>query len=118
MARRPHFLLLATVLFTSLLQAQEPLRAVTPSSAPPGTNRFASPGVDAGDYLYFSSQGPRRPDASVRDGFGAQFRQALDNLKAVVQAAGLSLDNVVYVQVYLTDMNSYAEMNRVFGEYF
>ncbi len=32
--------------------------------------------------------------------------------------SGLTLDNVVYVQVYLTDMNSYAEMNRVFGEYF
>jgi len=54
----------------------------------------------------------------VPEGFGAQFRQALDNVKAVVQSGGLTLDNVVYVQVYLTDMNSYAEMNRVFGEYF
>ena len=50
--------------------------------------------------------------------FGAQFRQALDNVKAVVESGGLTLDNIVYVQVYLTDMSSYAEMNRVFGEYF
>ena len=118
MARRSHFLLLATSLFASLLQAQQPAHAVTPTNPPPSTNRFASAGVDAGDYLYISGQGPRRADGTVRDGFGAQFRQALDNLKAVVQSAGLSLDNVVYVQVYLTDMNSYAEMNRIFGEYF
>ncbi len=118
MARRSHFLLLATSLFASLLQAQQPAHAVTPTNPPPSTNRFASAGVDAGDYLYISGQGPRRADGTVRDGFGAQFRQALDNLKAVVQSAGLSLDNVVYVQIYLTDMNSYAEMNRIFGEYF
>ena len=48
----------------------------------------------------------------------AQFRQALDNVKAVVESAGLTLENVVYVQVYLTDIGSYPEMNRVFGEYF
>jgi reactive intermediate/imine deaminase len=117
-ARRSHFLLLAASLFASLLQAQEPPHAVTPSNAPASTNRFASAGVDAGDYLYVSAQGPRRADGTVPDGFGAQFRQALDNVKAVVQSDGLTLDNVVYVQVYLTDMGSYAEMNRVFGEYF
>jgi reactive intermediate/imine deaminase len=117
-ARHSHFILLATSLFASFLQAQEPAHAVTPPNAPPRTNRFASAGVDAGDYLYVSGQGPRRADGSVPDGFGARFRQALDNLKAVLQSAGLSLDNVVYVQVYLTDMNSYAEMNRIFGEYF
>jgi reactive intermediate/imine deaminase len=102
----------------SLLQAQEPPRAVTPPNAPLSSNRFASAGVEAGGYLYVSAQGPRRADGSMPDGFGAQFRQALDNVKAVVQSDGLTLENVVYVQVYLTDMNSYAEMNRVFGEYF
>src|SRR6185312_5108817 len=49
---------------------------------------------------------------------GAQFRQALDNVKAVVESAGLTLNNVVYVQIHLTDMGSYAEMNKIFGEYF
>lgn len=117
-ARRSHFLLLAASLFASLLQAQEPPHAVTPSNAPASTNQFASAGVDAGGYLYVSAQGPRRRDGTVPSEFGAQFRQALDNMKAVVQSDGLTLDNVVYVQVYLTDMSSYAEMNRVFGEYF
>jgi enamine deaminase RidA (YjgF/YER057c/UK114 family) len=74
--------------------------------------------VDAGDYLYISGQGPRRADGTVPSAFGPQFRQALDNVKAILESAGLTLENVVYVQVYLTDIGSYSEMNRVFGEYF
>jgi enamine deaminase RidA (YjgF/YER057c/UK114 family) len=74
--------------------------------------------VDAGNYLYISGQGPRRSDGRVPSAPEEQFRQALDNVKAIVESAGVTLDNVVYVQVYLTDMGSYAEMNRVFGQYF
>ena len=109
-------LLLAMCLLTSLLGAQEPIRAVIPPNS--GANRFLSPAVDAGDYVYISGQGPRRADGSMPSGFGAQFRQALDNVKAIVGAAGLSMENVVYVHVYLTDMGSYSEMNQIFGESF
>jgi reactive intermediate/imine deaminase len=109
-------LLLAMCLLTSLLAAQERIRAVIPANS--GANRFLSPAVDAGDYVYISGQGPRRSDGSMPAGFGAQFRQALDNVKAIVGAAGLTLENVVYVHVYLTDMGSYSEMNQIFGEYF
>jgi enamine deaminase RidA (YjgF/YER057c/UK114 family) len=116
--RLAFFLLLTTCLLPSLLTAQMPIRAVTPTNSPSSGNRFVSPGVDTGDYLYISGQGPRRADGTTPTGFGAQFRQALDNVKAIVESAGLTLDNVVYVHVYLTDMSSYPEMNRVFGEYF
>ena len=109
-------LLLTTCLLASLLNAQEPIRPVTPANS--GAHPFLSPGVDAGDYLYVSGQGPRRADGSTPAGFGAQFRQALENVKAVVGAAGLTLENVVYVHVYLTDMGSYPEMNQIFGKYF
>jgi len=107
-----------SLLLTSLLTAQEPVRAVTPAHSPVNASRFLSPGVDTGDYLYISGQGPRRPDGTVPITPDGQVRQALDNVKAILEAAGLTLDNVVYVQVYLTDMGSYAEMNRVFAEYF
>ena len=96
--------------------AQEQFRAITPANFV--ANHVLSPGVDTGDYLYVSGQGPRRADGSVPSTFDAQFRQALGNLKAVVESAGLTLGNVVYVQVYLTDVGTYAEMNRIFGEYF
>ena len=57
----------------------------------PYLNRVYSPGIDAGDYLYISGQGPRRPDGSLPATFEAQVRQALDNVKSVVQTAGLTM---------------------------
>jgi enamine deaminase RidA (YjgF/YER057c/UK114 family) len=47
-----------------------------------------------------------------------QVRQALDNVKSVIQAAGLTVDHVVYVQVYLQDVSNYSELNEVFAAYF
>ena len=111
-------LLLAGLLLSSTLGAQEPIRSVVPAQTTASTNRFYSPAVDAGDYVYISGQGPHRPDGTSPTNFSAQFRQALDNLKAIVESAGLTMENVVYTQVYLEDVGNYAEMNKVFGEYF
>jgi len=91
-------------------------RAVVPPSA--AANRVYSPGVDAGDYLYISAQGPRRPDGSLPATFEAQVRQALDNVKSVVETAGLSMQHVVYTQVYLEDIGKYQEVNKAFSEVF
>jgi len=74
--------------------------------------------VDAGDYIYISAQGPRGADGALPATFAAQARQTLNNLKSVVETAGLTMDHVVYTTVYLTDMSQYAEMNRAFGEAF
>ncbi len=111
-------LLLGMCFLTPLLTAQTSIRAVTPAHSPSSGNCFLSPGMDTGDYLYVSGQGPRRADGTTPTGFGAQFRQALDNVKTIVESAGLTLDNVVYVHVYLTDISLFSEMDRVFGEYF
>jgi enamine deaminase RidA (YjgF/YER057c/UK114 family) len=54
----------------------------------------------------------------VVTGFEAQTRQVLDNVKAVVEAAGLTMEHVVYTHVYLRDMARYDDMNRVYGGYF
>ena len=113
--RAAAFLLLAASVPAT---AQDQVRAIVPAHMAVNGNRYLSPGVDAGGYLYISGQGPRRPDGSIPSTFEAQFRQALDNVKAIVEAGGLTLDNVVYVQVYLTDMNAYADMNRLFGQCF
>ena len=106
-------------LFLLLLSAgvQAQVRAVTPSQTS-AANRLQSPGVDAGDYVYVSGQGPRRPDGSLPPTFAAQVRQALDNIKAVVETAGLTMDHVVYTQVYLQDIGKYQDVNQVFGEVF
>ena len=109
-------ILLAGLLLLSSAGAYAQERAVVPASA--AANHFYSPGVDAGDYVYVSGQGPRRPDGSLPATFEAQVRQALDNVKAVVEAAGLTMDHVVYTQVYLEDISKYREVNQVFADVF
>jgi reactive intermediate/imine deaminase len=74
--------------------------------------------VDAGDYVYISGQGPRGANGAVPASFADQVRQTLNNLKSVVEAAGLTMDHVVYTTVYLTDITQYEEMNRVSKEFF
>ena len=110
--------LLAGFLLSGVALTQQQLRAVVPAQASASANRFYSPGVDAGDYVYISGQGARRPDGSLPANFSAQVRQALDNVKAMVEAAGLNMDHVVYTQVYLENISKYAEMNAVFSGYF
>src|SRR3954467_9192406 len=100
-------ILLAGCLFVSCTVLHAQIRAVAlPASA---ANSSFSPAVDAGDYVYVSAQGPRRPDGSLPPTFAAQVRQSLDNVKALVGAAGLSMDHVVYTQVYLEDISKFPE---------
>lgn len=110
--------LLFGMLLSCVVFAQDQVRAVAPRQGGAAANRFYSPGVDAGDYVYISGQGPRRPDGSSPPGLSAQVKQALDNVKSIVEAAGLSIDHVVYIQIYLDNMSDYEAMNKVFAEYF
>ena len=111
-------LLLFGLLLGSAVGVQAQFKAVVPAQASPGSNRFYSPGVEAGDYVYISGQGPRRLDGSTPATFAAQVQQALDNIKSVVEASGLTMEHVVYTQVYLEDIGKYGEMNRVFAQAF
>ena len=74
--------------------------------------------MDAGDYVYVSGQGPRRADGSLPSSFAEQAKQALENVKTALQSAGLTMEHVVYTQVYLDDVSKYGEMDRVFADYF
>jgi reactive intermediate/imine deaminase len=104
------------VVFSIFVSAQSKPHAVAPADA--RANGFYSPGVDAGDYLYISGQGPRQANGNLRSTYRDQVRQALDNVKAIVEADGLKSENVVYTQVYLENISQYDEMDRVFREYF
>jgi 2-iminobutanoate/2-iminopropanoate deaminase len=105
------------IVFCLTAAAQAQFRAITPAQSA-SAKAVYSPGMEAGGYVYVSGQGPLRPDGSLPGSFDAQVRQSLDNVKAIVEAAGLTLDHVVYTQVYLEDISQYPEMNRIFGEYF
>jgi len=101
---------LLVVLLISALSRQHAL-AQTSGRAGAVSSQF----VDAGDYVYISAQGPRRPDGSLPATFAEQVRQTLDNLKTVVESAGLSMEHVVYTQVYLEDVSKYGEMTTAFA---
>jgi len=112
---RPIALIALLLLCQQTVRAQ--LRAVTPGrgSAPVGPY---SPGIIAGDYLYISGQGARTPEGAMPASFPDQVRQTLQNMKAIIEASGLTMEHVVYTQCYLKDMTRFEEMNRVYAEYF
>ncbi len=109
---------LAGFLIAVALTLQAQVRPVVPKSAATQPPRFYTPAIDAGDYVYISGQGPRRPEGTLPAAFSAQVRQSLDNVKAIVEAAGLTMENVVYAQVYLEDVSKYDELNKVWADYF
>ena len=67
---------------------------------PPGVKPVGpySPGILAGDFLYVSGQGARTPDGRMPATFEDQARQCLENIKSIVELAGLTMDHVVYTQ--------------------
>jgi len=99
-------------------QAQGQFKPITSSQVPTKPDALGSQAIDAGDYVYVSGQGPHKADGSTPSSFTNQVKQCLDNIKSLVEAAGLTMDNVVYVQVYVDDAAKYAELNQAFAAYF
>ncbi len=87
---------------------------------PPGLKTVGpySPGILAGDFLYVSGQGARRLDGQMPATFEEQVTQCLENMKTIVETAGLTMEHVVYTHVYLENMANYDAMNRVYARYF
>ena len=79
-----------------------------------------SQGILADDLLFVSGQIPLDPSTGelVKGGMKEQARRALENLKEIIMAAGLSMDDVVYVQVFLKDLAQFEEFNEVYKDYF
>jgi reactive intermediate/imine deaminase len=108
---------LALLTWAASVGAQEK-QVITAPGAPPGLP-FSS-GVRVGDLLFLSGEIGRKPGALeiVPGGIEAETRQALENIKAVLEYAGSSLDRVVKCTVFLGDMRDYAAMNAVYASFF
>jgi 2-iminobutanoate/2-iminopropanoate deaminase len=79
-----------------------------------------SQGIKAGNFLFVSGQGPIDPKTGkmVELDIEKQTRQVLQNIKAIVEAAGFSLDDVVKVSVFLKHASDFQKMNDVYKTYF
>jgi len=93
--------------------------AVATERAPRAIGPY-SQAVKAGDFLFLSGQIPLDPETGqvVTGDISAQTRRVMDNLQAVLAAAGVSLDAVVRTTIYLADLGDFATVNEVYGSYF
>lgn len=93
------------------------MREIQTDDAPESIGPF-SQGIIQDNTIYVSGQGPVDPDTGEIVGAspGEQTRQTLENIEAIVNAAGASLADVVKTTVYINDMRYYDEVNEVYGE--
>ena len=92
--------------------------AISTPNAPAAIGPY-SQAVRVGDFLYTSGQVALDPASGqmVAGGIAEQTTRVLENLKAVLDAAGVDLSHIVKTVVFLKDMNDFAAMNAVYGKY-
>lgn len=94
------------------------MEEISTSSAPESIGPF-SQGIISESTVYVSGQGPVDPktDKIVNGDIRAQTRQTLENIESVLNAADCTFEDVVKATVFVTDMNTYEEVNDIYGEY-
>jgi reactive intermediate/imine deaminase len=108
-------ILTALLLTLSAFAAEK--KVITPAGGRPPVGPY-SPGILAGDYLYVSGQGAAKEDGSFPASAEEQVAQSLRNCQRIVEGAGLTMEHVVYAQVYLKDMGAFEDMDRVWRKAF
>ncbi|MDA0679582.1 MAG: RidA family protein [Proteobacteria bacterium] len=94
-------------------------KQITSDDAPSAIGTY-SQAIRSGNLVFMSGQIPLVPSTmEIVDGnFEARARQVFDNLRAVAEAAGGNLDQIVKLTIYLTDLGNFATVNSVMEEYF
>lgn len=95
------------------------MKAISTTKAPGAIGPY-SQGIQVGEFIYTSGQIPIDPATGTfaEGGIKEQTRQSLQNIKAILEEAGSSMDKVVKTTVFLADMNDFADMNSVYAEFF
>ena len=94
-------------------------KVISTTKAPAAIGPY-SQAIKVGNLVYTSGQIPIDPATGsfVEGGIKEQTRQSLQNVKAILEEAGLTMANVVKTTVFIADMNDFAEMNAVYAEFF
>jgi 2-iminobutanoate/2-iminopropanoate deaminase len=94
-------------------------QTVTSSEAPAAIGPY-SQAVMVGEWLFLSGQIPLNPKSGevVVESIESATTQVMENLAAVLAAAGLTFDHVVKTTIYMTDLNDFGRVNAVYGKYF
>jgi 2-iminobutanoate/2-iminopropanoate deaminase len=95
------------------------MKKVICSEKAPGAIGPYSQAIDANGFVFVSGQLPiDAATGKMAEGITAQATQSLENVKHVLSAAGLTMDNIVKTTVYLADMSLFGDMNTVYATYF
>lgn len=94
-------------------------KIVATDKAPAAIGPYAQANI-VGDFVFTSGQVPLDPSTGelVEGGIEEQTRQALENVKAILEEAGSGMDKVIKTTCFLTDMSNFAKMNQVYATYF
>ena len=93
-------------------------RVISTDKAPAAIGPY-SQAIQAGNFLYVSGQIPVNPaNGEVAGSISSQARQSLENVKAILEAAGYALSDVVKTTVFVTDIANFAAVNEVYAQYF
>lgn len=98
----------------------ETTRTIVSTDKAPGAIGPYSQAVKTGTLVFVSGQLALDPATGnlVQDDIKTETRQAMNNLKNILEAAGSSLDNVVKTTLFIKDMNDFGQINEVYGEFF
>lgn len=96
------------------------MRKVVKSRKAPRPRGPYSPAIVSGGFVFVAGQAAINPETDEMElgDIQAETRRTLENVKAILEAAGSSLKDVVRVGVFLSDMKNFAAMNEVYKEYF
>ena len=115
---------LCTISMTSILIfSQEPTEMqkeiISTENAPQAIGPY-SQAVKAGNLMFISGQIPLDPKTGdlVSESIDEQAKQVLNNIKSICEAAGQSIDDIVKISIFLTDLENFAIVNEVMKEYF
>ena len=121
MVSKKFFSLLLAALFMCLTASAafaEDRAVVAPAKAPKAVGPY-SQGIATDDFVFTSGQLPLNPDTNqMPEGIEAQAKQSLDNVKAVLEAGGSSLDKAVKVTIFMKDLNDFGKVNEIYATYF
>ena len=94
------------------------MEEISTDAAPPSIGPF-SQAIRDGDRIYVSGQGPVDPETGdiIEGTIGEQTARTLENIDAVLRAAGRSLDDVVKATVFVQDMDDYDDINEAYANY-